>query len=55
MKSCISDLASFFKHVEDSLAGKCSTYDDDTLKAGIKEYQELTKLTEENFICKYRK
>ena len=34
--------------------GLCATYVDDTLHAGNKEYQELSKETEKTFQCKSR-
>lgn len=50
MESYISDAALFLKHIEDKLAGMCSTNIYDTRHAGTKYCQELTTQKQEKLM-----
>ena len=54
MKPTTLDPALYAKKMHEKLKGLCATCVDDTLQAGDKEYQEMTKMTLEKFKCRER-
>lgn len=51
-KPCILDTAVFYKHNNENLIEKCTSFVDDTLHVGNEEYFKRFKITEKKFQCK---